>query len=612
MTAPGISVIVPVRNGGDAFARCLAGLIALDPAPLEVLVVDDGSHDASADEARAAGACVVTVATPRGPAAARNLGAGHASGDVLFFVDADVVVRPDAIAHVARALEDLVRRRDRLVRCDTWSRELSLAVPEPGASVLASIARTDGFTFWRVRRHQNVGLPCRVGLRRTLHGAQHRRHRSRVPAATRRPADSRRPDARGHAPQALDRGLADPNRFCRARAAVERADFREGRIDDDLNLQTRARLGVAGTWLLVLCAVLAFWIPEAAWAAVALMAGLFLLDLPLWRYFARLRGARLRGGGDPLAVAAVCLQWRGVRPRCRASSAEGSARTANGASRVSGALPVAVVGAGPAGLTAALTLARAGRRTYRVRSGRARRRHRAHRDLQGLSLRHRRPPLLHQGAGGRRRCGDEMLGDEFVPRPAALAHLLRRPVLRLPAHALPNVVLEPRRPWRARAIAAQLRQGAARADAAGRELRGLGRRTVSAIGCYRTFFKTYTEKVWGIPCTEIRADWAAQRIRGLSLARRRPPCDLRRQRAPRRSSRRFTIRGSARARCGSAARNCVRQRAAEGGTEPRGRGHPSRERPGDVRRRQPQRADRARAGERRRSRACRCRRWCAR
>jgi protoporphyrinogen oxidase len=34
---------------------------------------------------------------------------------------------------------------------------------------------------------------------------------------------------------------------------------------------------------------------------------------------------------------------------------------------------------------------------------------------------------------------------------------------------------------------------------------------------YRTFFKTYTEKVWGIPCDEIRADWAAQRIKGLSL-----------------------------------------------------------------------------------------------
>jgi protoporphyrinogen oxidase len=34
---------------------------------------------------------------------------------------------------------------------------------------------------------------------------------------------------------------------------------------------------------------------------------------------------------------------------------------------------------------------------------------------------------------------------------------------------------------------------------------------------YRAFFKTYTEKVWGIPCNEIHADWAAQRIKGLSF-----------------------------------------------------------------------------------------------
>ncbi len=39
------------------------------------------------------------------------------------------------------------------------------------------------------------------------------------------------------------------------------------------------------------------------------------------------------------------------------------------------------------------------------------------------------------------------------------------------------------------------------------------------FGCrlYRIFFKTYTEKVWGVPATEIQADWAAQRIKNLSL-----------------------------------------------------------------------------------------------
>jgi protoporphyrinogen oxidase len=36
---------------------------------------------------------------------------------------------------------------------------------------------------------------------------------------------------------------------------------------------------------------------------------------------------------------------------------------------------------------------------------------------------------------------------------------------------------------------------------------------------YRTFFKSYTEKVWGVPCQEISAEWGAQRIKGLSVAK---------------------------------------------------------------------------------------------
>ena len=35
---------------------------------------------------------------------------------------------------------------------------------------------------------------------------------------------------------------------------------------------------------------------------------------------------------------------------------------------------------------------------------------------------------------------------------------------------------------------------------------------------YYTFFKTYTEKVWGIPCKKIGSDWASQRIKGLNFA----------------------------------------------------------------------------------------------
>ncbi len=52
-----------------------------------------------------------------------------------------------------------------------------------------------------------------------------------------------------------------------------------------------------------------------------------------------------------------------------------------------------------------------------------------------------------------------------------------------------------------------------------RDARSFEAWTINSFGrrLYRTFFKTYTEKVWGIPCSEISADWAAQRIKGLSM-----------------------------------------------------------------------------------------------
>jgi len=62
--------------------------------PLECIVVDDGSTDGSAAIARAAGATVARVAQPARPSRARNAGAARARGEILLFVDADVVVPP--------------------------------------------------------------------------------------------------------------------------------------------------------------------------------------------------------------------------------------------------------------------------------------------------------------------------------------------------------------------------------------------------------------------------------------------------------------------------------------------------------------------------------------
>jgi GT2 family glycosyltransferase len=99
-----VSVVVPVRNDAAGLRACLTALRA--EAPFEVVVVDDASADDTAAVAEAAGVRVVrsVSATPSGAGAARNRGAREARGDVLFFVDADVVVAPGAVARVARTL----------------------------------------------------------------------------------------------------------------------------------------------------------------------------------------------------------------------------------------------------------------------------------------------------------------------------------------------------------------------------------------------------------------------------------------------------------------------------------------------------------------------------
>jgi glycosyltransferase involved in cell wall biosynthesis len=98
-----ISVIIPVFNGRHTLPQCLHALNQTNYNQWECIVVDDGSTDDSAVIACEAGARVVN--SPHGgPAMARNLGARATQGDVLFFIDADVLVRPDTLSQVAAIL----------------------------------------------------------------------------------------------------------------------------------------------------------------------------------------------------------------------------------------------------------------------------------------------------------------------------------------------------------------------------------------------------------------------------------------------------------------------------------------------------------------------------
>lgn len=103
-SAPLLTIIIPVYNGGEALRRCLAAVWASTFRDWELVVVDDGSTDDSAEIAHHFRAQVWHTPQRAGPAAARNLGATHAAGRYLFFLDADCELHPDSLSRAAALL----------------------------------------------------------------------------------------------------------------------------------------------------------------------------------------------------------------------------------------------------------------------------------------------------------------------------------------------------------------------------------------------------------------------------------------------------------------------------------------------------------------------------
>jgi GT2 family glycosyltransferase len=91
-----VSAVVVSHNEGDHLRRTVDSLLAGLPPDGEVVVVDDGSTDGSAERLRTGylGVTVVRPAARLGVSAARNLGAQHARGEVLVFSDAHVTAAP--------------------------------------------------------------------------------------------------------------------------------------------------------------------------------------------------------------------------------------------------------------------------------------------------------------------------------------------------------------------------------------------------------------------------------------------------------------------------------------------------------------------------------------
>jgi glycosyltransferase involved in cell wall biosynthesis len=107
---PTVSVVIPAYERAAVLPRALASVAAQTAAPLECIVVDDGSRDATATVARShagrvPGLCVLERANG-GAGAARNAGLRRARGDLVAFLDSDDEWFPEHLARIARAAVD--------------------------------------------------------------------------------------------------------------------------------------------------------------------------------------------------------------------------------------------------------------------------------------------------------------------------------------------------------------------------------------------------------------------------------------------------------------------------------------------------------------------------
>jgi glycosyltransferase involved in cell wall biosynthesis len=105
MRAPGtdVAVVVPNYNKKKTLLACLESVYAQTHRPTEVIVVDDASSDGSPEIARAFPCTLIELPGNRGPAAARNIGVAASNAPLLFFVDSDTALAPDAISNAVRA-----------------------------------------------------------------------------------------------------------------------------------------------------------------------------------------------------------------------------------------------------------------------------------------------------------------------------------------------------------------------------------------------------------------------------------------------------------------------------------------------------------------------------
>ena len=101
-----LSVVIPCYNGARHLDNCIQAVLRQSCAPDEVIVVDDGSTDASASIAADYPIRLLRHPGNQGLATGRNTALAAARGDIIVYVDVDAYAAPDMVATLSAALAD--------------------------------------------------------------------------------------------------------------------------------------------------------------------------------------------------------------------------------------------------------------------------------------------------------------------------------------------------------------------------------------------------------------------------------------------------------------------------------------------------------------------------
>lgn len=299
-----LSLIIPVYNDREHLAQCLRAVGRSTRVPDEIIVADDGSTDGSGVLAAEMGMRVLRLGeAPQGPAVARNRAAAASSGDVLIFVDADVLLHENALALIEAHLEAhpevsaLFGSYDDAPAAPGWvSRYKNLF-----HHYTHQHGRREAATFWAgcgaIRREAFFaagGFPeeyAQPSIEDIALGMRLRRLGHRIWLC---------PEVQGtHLKRWTLRTMITTDIFRRA-IPWGRSMLKEGRLANDLNLDTHNRWGA----ILAILALLSLFItPFWPWAGVTMalaLCALALLNADLYRFFARHGGWRFALGAAVL------------------------------------------------------------------------------------------------------------------------------------------------------------------------------------------------------------------------------------------------------------------------------------------------------------------------